>query len=125
MPPEPVPPDPPFDGAPRPSRSLAAAALTIEAVVTLLAVPYLAVSDRAYAGVAAALVGVLAFALVLAAGLLRRRYGVGLAWLLQALLVTTGVLATPMFVLAPTFAVLFGVGLRLQSRPAGQRLRRR
>lgn len=102
--------------APAPGRSLGVAVLALEAVLALLLIPAVAVGEGAHAGREAALVGVLALALVIAAGLARRWDWPG--WVCQAGLIATGLLATPMWFLGPLFAGMYGGALHLQkARP--------
>jgi hypothetical protein len=101
---------------PRPARWLAPAVLTLEGVLALLVVPAVAVSDRSHAGRSAALVGVLALALFIAAGLARRSTVPG--WVCQAGLIATGLVSPVMWFLGVLFAAMYGGSLRLQdTRP--------
>jgi hypothetical protein len=100
----------------RPARWLAPAVLTLEGVLALLVVPAVAVSDRSHAGRSAALVGVLAIALFIAAGLARRSTIPG--WVCQAGLIATGLVSPVMWFLGVLFAAMYGGSLRLQeTRP--------
>lgn len=51
--------------------------------------------------------GVLILVLVLVAGMLRHRWGLWLGWALQVVLIATGFLVTPMFVIGAGFAALW------------------
>jgi hypothetical protein len=71
------------------------------------------ISDRVSSGQALALGGLLALGCVLATGSLRSRYGVALGWLMQALVLATGVIVPAMFLMAALFGALWVSALRI------------
>ena len=71
------------------------------------------ISDRVTSGQALALGGLLALGCVLATGSLRSRYGVALGWLMQALVLATGVVVPAMFAMGVLFAALWVGALRV------------
>ncbi|GAA0315068.1 DUF4233 domain-containing protein [Actinoallomurus spadix] len=93
--------------------------LTLQAVVTLLAIPVaisVAHADAATAGIAG---GVLAFAGLVIAGLLRYRWAYVAGSVLQILVIGTGFVVPVMFFLGVIFGALWGasiwVGRRVES----------
>ena len=104
--------------APRGLVAVGAAGLAMEALVMWLSAPGIAALDRGHASAIGigyvAAVGVL---LVVAAALMRRRWGrqVGSAVQLPAL--ATGVVAWPMYVVAAVFAAIWVYYLRLWRLP--------
>lgn len=102
--------------SPKPGRALGVAVLALEAVLALLLIPAVAVGHSAHPARNAALVAVLALALLIASGLARRSDWPG--WVCQVGLVTTGLVAAPMWVLGPMFAAMYWGALELQkARP--------
>jgi Protein of unknown function (DUF4233) len=97
-------------------RVIAASVLFFEALVVALAIPVaitLSGTDPWTAGVVG---GLLALACLAVAGMLRRPYGYRLGWVLQGLVVATGLVVPAMFFLGALFAVLWGVGLQVGRR---------
>jgi hypothetical protein len=90
-----------------PRRTLAATTLALEAFVVLFGA--LVAKDLSSLGTAAALTGgaVIAMALLVTAGLLRFRIGYVLGWLLQLVLILTGVWVPMMYGIGLIFCVLW------------------
>ncbi|WP_308206875.1 DUF4233 domain-containing protein [Actinoallomurus rhizosphaericola] len=100
-------------------RRLCAVMLTLQAVVTLLAIPVaisVAHADAATAGIVG---GVLAFAGLVIAGLLRYRWAYVAGSVLQILVIATGFVVPVMFFLGVIFGILWvasiWVGHRVES----------
>lgn len=91
------------------------AVLSLEAVVVILAIPVVAVVGTIPVPVWAAIVGglALAVALLVVARSLARPWAVPAGWVLQVLIIATGILAPAMFIVGGIFAVLWGVAVRL------------
>jgi hypothetical protein len=91
-------------------RSLLAALLFFEAVVVALAIPVavLAVGRDASS---AWVLGGLAVLLVLAAGLVRRPFGVAVGWAMQVLVLLAGLLVPALAVLGLVFLVVWVVAI--------------
>jgi hypothetical protein len=70
-------------------------------------------SDRVSSGQALALGGTLALVCVLATGSLRSRHGVAVGWVVQVLVLATGVVVPAMFVMALLFGALWVSALRV------------
>ena len=105
-----------FEQAPAPPRGLYAigtAGLSIEALVVLLAVPAVASSERGHVSAAhiAYLVG-LVLALIVAAGVLRRRGGKVVSSVVQVLVIGAGAVSWPMNVVGAAFAGIWVYWLR-------------
>lgn len=97
-------------------RAIAASILVFEAIIVLLAIPVaitLGDVDPVWAGVGG---GLLAVACLVTAGLLRHAWGYTVGWVLQGLLIASGLVVTAMFILGTLFAVLWFVGLRVGRR---------
>ena len=99
-----------------PRRTLAAATVSLEAFVVFFA--GLVAKDLSTLSSSAALgiFGGLAVACLLTAGVLRRPWGYGFGWLVQAAAIGTGFWVPLMFFLGALFAVLWFVALRLGAR---------
>lgn len=94
---------------------LGASVLALEAIVVVLAIPVVVVVGTVpvppWLGIG---VGVaLALALVVLARYVTRPWAIPVGWALQALVVVTGFLAWPMFIVGGTFALLWGLAIRL------------
>lgn len=86
------------------------AILLLEAIVVALAIPVaLAVDDRG-AG-SAILLGVLAILLALGSGAVRRRRGVAVGWVLQVLVIASGLVVPAMAVLGLVFLGVWVLGV--------------
>ena len=94
-----------------PRRILAASTLALEAFVVFFAA--LVAKDLSSLSTATALAGgcALAVACLLVAGLLRYRIGYPLGWLLQLVLIVTGLWVPIMFGIGALFGALWAVGL--------------
>jgi hypothetical protein len=99
-----------------PRRTLAAATVSLEAFVVFFAGLVAKDLSSLSTGAALAIFGGLAVACLLTAGLLRRPWGYGLGWLVQAAAVATGFWVPVMFFLGALFAVLWFVALRQGAR---------
>jgi hypothetical protein len=105
--------------ADRATRRALAAILGLEALVTLL-VPRAIAFTSAGLGLTRTLILVgLAVVMIVAAGLVRRRFGVGLGSALQVLFVATGVLLPAMFVVGLIFAAIWAYLLKLRHELVG------
>jgi hypothetical protein len=93
--------------ADRATRGALAGVLGLEAVVTLLVPRALAFSDGGLGVARTVLLVVLAVALIAAAGLLRRPWGIGLGSALQVLFVLTGIWLLAMLVIGLIFAAVW------------------
>jgi hypothetical protein len=91
-------------------KSLLAALLVLEAVVVALAIPVAVLAVGRGASSAWALGG-LAVLLVLAAGLVRRPYGVALGWAMQVLVLLAGLLVPALAVLGLVFLGVWVVAI--------------
>ena len=87
-------------------RVLGAAVLAFEAIVVLLAIPV-----PPWLGITGGVT--LALALVVLARYVTRPWAVPVGWVLQGLVVLTGLLAPPMFIVGGIFALLWGLAIRL------------
>lgn len=107
------------------TRGALAAILGLEAVVTLLVPRAIAFTTGLGLTRTLILVG-LAVLMIIAAGLLRRPFGIGLGSALQVLFVLTGILLPAMFVVGAIFAAIWGYLLSLRHElvgtPGGWRL---
>ena len=108
------------------TRGALAGVLGLEALVTLLVPRALAFTSTGL-GLTRTLVLVgLALAMVVAAGLVRRPFGIGVGSVLQVLFVLTGVWLVPMFVVGAIFAAIWAYLLKLRHElvgtPGGWRL---
>lgn len=96
-------------------RVLGAAVLSLEAIVVILAIPVVVVVGTVpvppWLGIS---VGVLlAVALIVLARYVTRPWAIPVGWVLQALVVLTGLLAPPMLIVGGIFALLWGVAIKL------------
>jgi hypothetical protein len=100
-------------------KRLCAVVLTLQAVVTALAIPVAVAVEGAGAGSAGLAGGVLAVAGLVIAGLLRYRWAYVAGSVLQLLVIATGFVVAPMFFLGFIFGVLWctaiWVGRRVES----------
>lgn len=112
--------------ADRATRRALAAILGLEALVTLLVPRALAFTSTGLGLTRTLILVGLAVVMVVAAGLARRRFGIGLGSTLQVLFVLTGVLLPAMFVVGLIFAAIWGYLLSLRHElvgtPAGWRI---
>ena len=96
-------------------RVLGASVLALEAIVVILAIPVVVVvgtiSVPPWLGIAGGVS--LAAALIVLARYVTRPWAVPVGWVLQVLVVLTGFLAPPMFIVGGIFALLWGVAIRL------------
>ena len=96
-------------------RVLGAAVLAFEAIVVLLAIPVVVVVGTVpvppWLGITGGVT--LALALVGLARYVTRPWAVPVGWVLQGLVVLTGLLAPPMFIVGGIFALLWGLAIRL------------
>jgi hypothetical protein len=99
-----------------PRRTLAAATVSLEAFVVFFA--GLVAKDLSSLSTSGALAvfGGLAVACLLTAGVLRRPWGYGFGWLVQAATIATGFWVPVMFFLGALFAVLWFVALQQGAR---------
>lgn len=101
-------------------RMLTSSVLIFEAIVVVLAIPVALVTGGAPTGAAWAL-GALAVACAALPAAFRRRWFIGAGWLLQGLLIATGVLVPMMFILGVLFAGLWFTAIHLGSKPGATR----
>ena len=99
-----------------PRRTLAAATVSLEAFVVFFAGLVAKDLSSLSTGAALAIFGGLAVACLLITGLLRRPWGYGFGWLVQAAAVATGFWVPVMFFLGALFAALWFVALRQGAR---------
>ena len=96
-------------------RVLGAVVLAFEAIVVLLAIPVVVVVGTVpvppWLGITGGVT--LALALVVLARYVTRPWAVPVGWVLQGLVVLTGLLAPPMFIVGGIFALLWGLAIRL------------
>jgi hypothetical protein len=93
--------------ADRATRGVLAAVLGLEAVVVLLVPRAIAFTSTGLGTTRTVLLVALALVLVLAAGLLRRRYGIAVGSALQVLFLLTGLWLFAMLVIAAIFAAIW------------------
>lgn len=96
-------------------RVLGAAVLSLEAIVVILAIPVVVVVGTVpvppWLGISGGVI--LALALIVLARYVTRPWAIPVGWVLQALVVLTGLLAPAMFIVGGIFALLWGVAIRL------------
>lgn len=100
------------------TRGALAGILGLEAVVTLLVPRAIAFTTGLGLTRTLILVG-LAVLMIVAAGLVRRPFGIGVGSVLQLLFVLTGILLPAMFVVGAIFAAIWGYLLSLRHELAG------
>lgn len=96
-------------------RVLGAAVLCLEAIVVILAIPVVVVVGTVAVPPWLGITGgvLLAVALIALARYVTRPWAIPVGWVLQGLVVLTGILAPAMFVVGGLFALLWGVAIRL------------
>ncbi len=96
-------------------RVLGASVLALEAIVVILAIPVVVVVGTINVPPAVGITAgvILALALIVLARYVTRPWAIPVGWILQVLVVATGVLAPAMFIVGGTFAVLWGVAIKL------------
>ncbi len=104
-------------------RRLCAVVLSLQAVVTALAIPVAISVAHADAAVAGAVGGGLALAGLVIAGLLRYRWAYYAGTVLQVLVIATGFVVTTMYVLGVIFGVLWITAIWLGRRVEGVQAR--
>jgi hypothetical protein len=112
-----------FDIPPRGLYAIGSAGLALEALVLLLAGPAVLSLERGH--ISAWRVGylfLLAVLLIVAAARLRKRGGKVFASVLQVLVIASGVITWPMYVVGAAFAAIWIYWLRLWPRHASPRL---
>lgn len=96
-------------------RVLGAAVLSLEAIVVILAIPVVVVVGTVpvppWLGISAGVL--LALALIVLARYVTRPWAIPVGWVLQALVVLTGLLAPAMLIVGGIFALLWGVAIKL------------
>ena len=105
-------------------RSMCAAMLTLQAVVLFLAGLVMAGVSEVGLGTAFGIGLSLAALCLLAAGTLRRPWGYGLGWLVQAVSLALGFVVTMMFFLGAVFAALWAAAYFLGARVDRERAER-
>jgi len=105
--------------ADRATRGALAGVLGLEAVTTLLAPRALAFSDGGLGVTKTVLLAVLAVAMIAAAGLLRRPWGIGFGSVLQVVFILSGVWLLALLVIAALFAAVWLRLLFLRTEIAG------
>ena len=112
--------------ADRATRGALAGVLALEALVTLLVPRALAFTETGLGVTRTVLLISLAVLMIVAAGLVRRPFGIGFGSALQVLFVLTGVMLVAMFVVGVIFAAIWGRLLMLRHElvgtPGGWRL---
>ena len=105
--------------ADRATRSALAGILVLEAVVTLLVPRAIAFTETGLGTTRTVILIALAVVMVLASGLVRRPFGVGLGSALQVAFILTGVFIAAMFVVGALFAAIWGYLLKLRHELVG------
>lgn len=100
-------------------RRLCAVVLSLQAVVTALAIPVAISVAHADAGTAGLIGGGLAVAGLIIAGLLRHRWAYIAGSVLQVLVIATGFVVAPMFFLGVIFSVLWCIAIWVGRRVEG------
>jgi hypothetical protein len=103
----------------RATRGALAAILGLEAMVVLLVPRAIAFTSTGLGGTRAGLLIALALVMVVAAGLMRRPWGIGLGSVLQVPFILTGIWLTAMFVVAAIFATIWLSLLNLRRELVG------
>ncbi len=104
-------------------RGVFAATLTLEAIVVALALLVLPKFGDGATPLGVTVISVLAVAMVVAAGLQRRPWGLGLALGLQVAMIACGLLVPALGVLGVVFALVWGGLLMLRRDLAGKMAR--
>jgi hypothetical protein len=104
-------------------RGVFAATLTLEAIVVALALLVLAKFGEGATPLGVSVITALAVAMVVAAGLQRRPWGLGLALGLQAVMIACGLLVPALGVMGVVFALVWGGLLLLRRDLAGKMAR--
>lgn len=112
--PEPTPSGPPTWDPWKGLRGVMAATLLLEAIVVALALPVVAKLGGGISTAAGWIVGSLALAMLAAAFMQRRRWGVGLALVLQAAMIATVFVVPALGLLGGVFALVWAYILRLR-----------
>ena len=99
-------------------RGIMAGTLVLEAIVVALALPVVGTLGGGLTTVSGALVAALAVAMVVASGLQRRRWGLGFALALQALMIVSGLLVSALGILGVVFALVWVYLLYLRAEVA-------
>lgn len=98
-------------------KAMGASVLVFEAIVMALFIPVAYFNGFAADGTTALWVGgVLLVLCVVGAGLVRKPYGVAFGWVLQVLILATGVLVPMMFVIGGVFAALWWAAIHYGRR---------
>jgi hypothetical protein len=103
----------------RATRGALAAILALEALVTLLVPRAIAFTDTGLGTARTVILIGLAVVMVIAAGLVRRPFGIGLGSLLQVAFIATGVFIGAMYVVGVLFAAAWGYLLKLRHELVG------
>lgn len=102
-------------------RVLGSSVLAFEAIVVLLAIPAAVtvgtVSGPPWVFIAAGIT--LAVLLIALAGMVTRPWAIPVGWVLQGLVVATGILVPAMLIVGGAFAILWGMAIRLSRRVDG------
>jgi hypothetical protein len=104
-------------------RGVFAATLTLEAIVVALALLVLSKFGDGATPLGVTVISVLAVAMVVAAGLQRRPWGLGLALGLQVAMIACGLLVPALGVMGGVFALVWGGLLMLRRDLAGKMAR--
>ena len=104
-------------------RGVFAAVLVLEAIVVALALLVLPKFGAGATPLGVGLIGGLAVAMVVAAGLQRRPWGLGLALVLQAATIACGLLVPALGLMGLVFAAVWG-GILLMRRDVARRMAR-
>jgi hypothetical protein len=104
-------------------RGVYAATLTLEAIVVALALLVLPKFGEGATPFGVTVITALAVAMIVAAGLQRRRWGLGLALVLQAAMIACGLLVPALGVMGVVFALVWAGLLLLRHDLAGKMAR--
>ncbi len=104
-------------------RGVFAATLTLEAIVVALALLVLPKFGEGATPFGVTVIGALAVAMIVAAGLQRRPWGLGLALGLQVVMIACGLLVAALGVMGVVFALVWGGLLLLRRDVAGKMAR--
>ena len=103
----------------RATRGALAGILALEALVTLLVPRAIAFTEAGLGGTRTAILIGLAVVLAVAAGLVRRPFGIGLGSALQLAFIATGIFIAAMFAVGVVFAAIWGYLLKLRHELVG------